>query len=71
MRSIFLNSVLQIWNSTSPKERQKVMDQFAEKHGGRYTLEEFLSHLEQQYRSRFSAYVLPPMPERKALSYSA
>ena len=70
MRTIFLNSVLQVWNSTSPNERQKVIEQLAEKHGGGYTLEQFLSHLEQQYRSRFSAYVLPPMPERKALSYS-
>ncbi len=71
MRSIFLNSVLQIWNSTTPKERQQVIDQLAEKHGTGYTLEQFHMHLEQQYRSRFSAFVLPPMPERKALGYSA
>ncbi len=71
MRSIFLNSVLQIWNSTTQKERQMVIDEVAEKHGSGYTLEQFLSHLEQQYRSRFSSYVLPPIPERKALSYSA
>lgn len=69
MKSIYLNSILHIWNSTGEQEKQIVINQLLKKCGGQYTREQFLSYLEQKYRSRFSSYVLPPLPERRAISY--
>ena len=71
MRSIYLNSVLHIWNSTGDSEKQRVMSQLAHKYGSHYTHEQFLDHLETRYRSRFFSYVLPSLPVRRAISYQA
>lgn len=71
MRSIYINSILHIWNSTGEKEKKMVMGQLVKKHGGHYTHEQFLNYLEQEYLSRFSSYVLPSLPERRAICYQA
>jgi hypothetical protein len=71
MRSIYLDSVLHIWNSTGDRERQMVMSQLAHKYGSHYTHEQFLDHLETIYRSRFFSYVLPSLPARRAIGYQA
>ena len=71
MSSIYINSILHIWNSTGEKEKEMVVSQLVKKSGGHYTHEQFLNHLEQEYLSRFSSYVLPSLPERRAISYQA
>jgi len=71
MRSIYLDSVLHIWNSTGDKEKEMVMSQLTHKYGSHYTHEQFLDHLETRYRSRFFSYVLPSLPARRAISYQA
>lgn len=69
MRSIYINSILHVWNSTGEKEKKMVLGQLAKKYGGHYTHEQFLNYLEQEYLSRFSSYVLPSLPERRAICY--
>ena len=71
MSSIFLDSILHIWNSTAEHEKQMVMNQLAEKYGIHYSREQFFKYLEQIYRPRFSLFVLPPLPERRAISYQS
>lgn len=71
MSSIYLDSILHIWNSTGEKERKMVLSQLVNKYGGHYTHEQFVNHLEQEYLSRFSSYVLPSLPERRAIIYQA
>jgi len=71
MSSIYINSILHIWNSTGEKEKKMVVSQVVKKYGDQYTHKQFLNHLEQEYLSRFSSYVLPSLPERRAISYQA
>jgi len=71
MSSIYINSILHIWNSTGEKEKKMVVSQLVKKYGDQYTHKQFLNHLEQEYLSRFSSYVLPSLPERRAISYQA
>lgn len=59
MKSIYLDSVLKIWNSISEPERRKVLFRFTRNHGEYFTREEFLRYLDNRYRSRFSKHALP------------
>ena len=71
MKSIYLDSVLHIWNSTGAEEKSRVKQQVLEHHGGSYTVEQFLDYLQNEYTTRFSSFVLPSLPERKAITYQA
>ena len=69
MKSIYLDSVLHIWNSIGADEKLRVKKEALDKYGGSYTIEQFLDHLHKEYSIRFSAYVLPSLPERKAITF--